>query len=187
MIAGVTGFFAAGKDTVAEMLEARGFRHVSLSDMIRAELRRRGEAIAIPRLTEVGNELRTRSGPGVLGEMALEALEGAENAVVTSIRHGAEVAALRGRPDFVMCFVDAPVRLRYDRSRGRARDGDPVSLEEFETAERAQMQSADPNAQQLAVCRELADFVIENDGSRAELEVKVERMLEEAAARIASR
>ena len=97
MIAGVTGFFAAGKDTVAEMLDARGFRHVSLSDMIRAELRRRGEAIAIPRLTEVGNELRTRSGPGVLGEMALEALEGAENAVVTSIRHGAEVAALHGQ------------------------------------------------------------------------------------------
>lgn len=187
MIMGVTGFFAAGKDTAAELLEAKGFRHVSLSDMIRAELRRRGEPITIPRLTEVGNELRARSGPGVLGEMALEALEGARDAVVTSIRHGAEVAALRGRPDFVMCFVDAPIRLRYDRGLGRARGGDPVSFEEFEAAEHAQMQSADPNAQQLAVCRDLADYVIENDGSRAQLEKQVEHVLAEAARQIASR
>ena len=55
MIVGVTGFFAAGKDTVAEILQERGFRHVSLSDIIREEIRSRGEEVTIPHLTTVGN------------------------------------------------------------------------------------------------------------------------------------
>ena len=179
MIVGVTGFFAAGKDTVAEILQERGFRHVSLSDIIREEIRSRGEEVTIPLLTAVGNELRAQHGPQVLAERALALLPADGDAVVTSIRHSAEVEALRGRPDFRMVFVDAPIRMRYERSRSRARGGDPVSFFEFQSAERAQMESHDPNAQQLAKCRELADAIVINDQTPVELEEKVARVVEQ--------
>lgn len=185
MIVGVTGFFAAGKDTFAEILIQKGFKHVSLSDIIRAEIRQRGEEITIPRLTEVGNELRTGFGPQILAERALRVLPEESEAVVTSIRHGAEVEALRARKKFVMVFVDAPSSLRHQRSLARAREGDPVSHEDFEAAERRQMASDDPNAQQLARCKEMADQVIQNDGSLPDFREKIERFLKEAARKLA--
>ena len=179
MIIGVTGFFAAGKDTVAEYLMNKGFAHVSLSDIIRDEIRDQGLEITIPRLTATGNALRTGHGPGVLAERALERLPRDTDSVVTSIRHTAEIAALRARPDFLMVFTDAPIRTRYERSTARARSGDPVSFEEFEESERLQMESADPNAQQLAACREAADIVIQNDSTLEALHAAIERLLEE--------
>ncbi len=181
MILGVTGFFAAGKDTVAEILTKKGFKHVSLSDMIREELRNRSEEITIPNLRRVGNELRENNGPGILGERAAVALANAKQAVVTSIRHPAEVEALRKLGNFAMLFVDAPVEIRFERSQGRAREGDPESLEEFIAQEKKQMESADANAQNLSACKDMADHVVNNDSSYGKLTEKIEKLLGEIA------
>jgi dephospho-CoA kinase len=177
MILGVTGFFASGKDSVAGILMRKGFQHVSLSDMIREEIRRRGEEVTIPRLTQVGNELRAQFGPQVLAERALNHLTGVSQAVVTSIRHSGEVEALRVRPDFTMVFVDAPIRVRYERSLDRARQGDPVTFEEFAAAEAQQMRNGDPNSQQLQACREMADSILLNDGPLETLEERLDGLL----------
>lgn len=165
MIIGVTGYFCSGKDTLAEMLQAKGCAHVSLSDMIRNELKRRKVKETIPNLTRVGNELRSESGPGILGQRALKSLDYSRNWVVTSIRHPAEVAALRSRPDFVMVFVDAPQKVRFERSLSRARKGDPTTFEAFAAEEKRQMspKDGDPAAQALADCRKLADVRISNN------------------------
>jgi dephospho-CoA kinase len=166
MIVGVTGFFAAGKDTVADYLvEDRRFRHISLSDLIRQTLRDEGREVNIPNLTETGTRIRRERGPGALAEMALEAMADGSDCVVTSIRHPAEVEALRRRGDFSMLFVDAPIALRYERSVSRAREGDAQSFEAFESAESAQMSSDDSNAQRLSACRDMADHVIDNDST----------------------
>jgi len=167
MIIGVTGFFCSGKDTMAEILGRKGFSHVSLSDMIREELRRRALEITIPNLTQVGNELRRDFGPGVLARRALEVMDFARNWAVTSIRHPAEVEALRTRPDFVMVFIDASQRLRYERSLARRRGGDPLSFEAFAVEEARQMrpEGGDGAAQSLAATRALADEIMLNDSS----------------------
>ena len=179
MIVGVTGFFCSGKDTMAHALQAKGFEHVSLSDMIRAELRRRGMKVTIPNLTKVGNELRRQSGPGVLAARAIECMDFSRNWVVTSIRHPAEVEALRSRPDFVMVFVEAPRRARFERSKGRARSGDPQSFEDFVAEETRQMRAegGDAAAQDLAACRLAADLKIRNDGAPEAFERRILRFL----------
>lgn len=179
MIIGVTGFFCAGKDTAAEILMEKGFFHISLSDMIRDEIQRRGEEITIPALTRTGNALREEFGPQVLAERALEKLKKCEKGVVTSIRHGAEVEALRIRPDFQMLFIDAPVRLRYERSLKRNRAGDCQTFEDFQAAETQQMTSKDPHSQQLGRCRDLADRVIQNDADLPALQEKINGFLRE--------
>ena len=167
MILGVTGYFCSGKDTMAAILGRKGFSHISLSDMIREELRRRGREVTIPNLTEVGNELRRDFGPGILAQRALECMDFARNWVVTSIRHPSEVETLRTRPDFAMVFVDAPQRVRFERSLGRARAGDPATFEAFVAEEARQMQreQGDPAAQALAECRALADVILDNDST----------------------
>ena len=176
MIIGVTGFFCSGKDTLAELLQAKGFAHVSLSDIIRQELTRRGMDISIPNLTEVGNELRREDGPGVLAERALAQMDYTRNWAVTSIRHPAEVQALRKRPDFVLVFVDAPQSVRFERSLKRARPGDPATLEEFQAWEARQMDphEGDPAAQAMATCRDMADERLENGSDLASLQVQVD-------------
>lgn len=167
MIVGVTGFFCSGKDTMAAVLGAKGFAHISLSDMIREELRRRGREISVPAMTEVGNDLRRDFGPGVLARRALDKIDYSRNWTVTSIRHPAEVDMLRERPDFVMVFVDADQQVRFERSLNRARPGDPKTFADFQKEEARQMNAAggDPATQQLALTREMADARLDNSGS----------------------
>jgi dCMP deaminase len=177
MIIGVTGFFCAGKDTLAAILEERSFGHISLSDMIRDEIRRRGQRVTLARTVEVGNELRRASGPRVLARMALERVDPTKNYVITSIRGPGEIEALRQRRDFVLLFVESSARKRYERSRRRKRADEAGSLAQFQAAERAQMRSDDPAAQQLLACRDAADLKIRNDSTVEALERRVVKAL----------
>ena len=179
MIIGVTGFFAAGKDTFAEYLEEKGFVHISLSDMIRDELRSRGMEINIPNLTTVGNELRREGGSGVLADRAVKKFDSDENIIVTSIRHPDELAALRsGAKNFTMFFVNAPMEQRFERCKQRGRAGDALTLEAFAAAEKQQLESDDPSAQQLVACRDLADVEIMNDSDLETFQNKIDAQIE---------
>jgi dCMP deaminase len=176
MIVGITGFFCSGKDTIADLLREKGFAHVSLSDIIREELSARRQSITIPHLTATGNELRRVHGAGVLAERALTRTDFGRNWVITSIRHPAEVAALRRRIDFVLLFVDAPQRVRFERSLARARPGDPVTFAQFRAWEARQLDphKGDPAAQAMAACRDLADERLNNDKDLDALRAKVD-------------
>ncbi|HLA38412.1 MAG TPA: AAA family ATPase, partial [Candidatus Glassbacteria bacterium] len=129
MLIGLTAKNAAGKDEVASCLvERHGFSYFSLSDLLREELKKQGCEITRENLTETGNRLRLRHGSGVLARRALEALARAERAVVVSIRNPGEVQVLRGRDDFVLVGVDAPVEVRFEWARRRGRSDDASTL-----------------------------------------------------------
>lgn len=74
MIIGLTGKNASGKGEVAKFLQERGFHFLSLSDVLREELRRRRMGLTRDHLTRVGNELREKYGPSVLAERILRSL-----------------------------------------------------------------------------------------------------------------
>jgi len=180
MILGVTGFFCAGKDAMAEYLKSKGFVHISLSDMIREEIQARGQEVTLPRLTEVGNELRRRYGAGILAVRALRRMNQYSRYVITSIRHPGEVETLRLRRVFVLIFVDAPRRLRYERSVARARKGDSLpTFEEFVASEKRQMAGEDPDAQQLALCRDEAGLILRNDSTIEAFHTRIGKALRE--------
>ncbi len=169
LILGLTGTYAAGKGTVASLLDEEGFRYHSLSDLIREELAARGVTESREALLAVGNELRRTGGPGVLAERLVERLSDGGRHIVDSIRNPKEVEALRRLPAFVLVAVDADPRVRYARLRQRARIGDPESWEAFRDLEARESTSDDPTTQQLVATRALADAVLQNDGSVVEL------------------
>ncbi|MCA9518616.1 MAG: AAA family ATPase [Myxococcales bacterium] len=164
MIIGLTGKFAAGKGTVAEVLTARGFRYHSLSDVLREELAARGIAESREALTAVGNELRRDGGPDVLARRIQARLQDGGDHIVDSIRNPAEVAALREVPGFFLLGVDADRAVRFERLRARARQGDPTTFEQFAALEDKETHSVDPTTQRLAATFDLADEVVRNDG-----------------------
>jgi len=163
---------------VVAYLERQGFRPHSLSDIVREAAARQGLPPERRHLIEIGVRLRRESGPGVLAEQILSRV--GRRDVVDSIRHPAEVAALRRLPGFLLVAVQAQVERRFARSLTRSRPGDPRTIDEF-VAREAQENSASESGQQLAATACLADRVLRNDGSLDDLHRATARLLAEIA------
>ena len=180
MIIGITGTNAAGKESVAGVLQSKGFVQFSCSDAIRDEARSRGLPVDRETLITLGNELRGAYGPSVLADRVYRSIkeQGIQKAIVVSIRNPAEAQALAAHDNFMLVWVDALPALRYERSRIRQRDkADVLSFEEFLALEKFE-EDAGPTGQRLRFMKDLASISIENNGTIQELEQKIIMQLE---------
>jgi dCMP deaminase len=181
MIIGVSGPNGAGKGEFVKYLAERSFYVHSLSDAIRDELERRGVEESRERMIEVGRAMRAADGPGALAEGVVRKLLPNRNYAIDSIRHPAEVAVLRAHTrDFKLVWVDAELEVRFERMQARGRVGDPQSLEKMRALEARELQSDDIAGQQLLAVRELADFVVRNDGGLPELYESIHSVFRES-------
>jgi dCMP deaminase len=178
MILGVSGLNASGKGEVVAFLAQRSFYAHSLSDVIRGVLKQKGLGETRERMIEAGTALRAAEGAAALAQRLIGQLHSDRNYVIDSIRHPAEVEALRrAGQHFRLIWVEADEAVRFARMRARARPGDPQTLEELRRLEGRELGSADPAAQQLLAVRELADETLRNDGPLAELHEQIGRVL----------
>jgi dephospho-CoA kinase len=171
---GLTGTNAAGKGEIAQYLKTKGFEALSLSDVIREHLRKRGLQVDRDNLIRAGNALRRRYGADVLARRVMKKVRG--DAVIDSIRNSREVAFFRRQPGFILVAVDAPVEIRFRRARKRGRLESAATLGEFAAKERQEM-AGGRAGQQLRRCLEAADLTLTNDGTLAGLRRKVDRCL----------
>lgn len=180
MIIGITGTNASGKDTIADYLrDKHGFKNYSLSDEIRIELTERGMNHTRENMFSLGNEIRTKFEANELALRTVKRIkkDGAENIAVTSIRNPAELTEFKKNfPDFKMIFVDAPIKIRYERAKSRGRIGEGESFDDFNKKEERELVGG-KNEQQLLACRDLADIKIINDRTIIELGKKIESIL----------
>jgi dCMP deaminase len=172
MILGLTGKNAAGKGEIAAFLKDKSFYYYSLSDVIREDLESRGIPVTRENLIVAGNDLRERCGPDILARLTLKKIDPNRNSVVDSIRNPAEVHALRGSGSFVLLNIEAPSEKRFERIRNRARENDPVTLEDFHALESAESKNLSGHKQSIDECQALADYTIVNDGTLEELHQK---------------
>jgi dephospho-CoA kinase len=169
-VVGLTGPNASGKGEAARLLVATGCTAWSLSDIVREAAAAAGLAPSRDHLIATGVRLREEGGPGILAERILPRLTGPS--VVDSIRGPAEVAVLRRAPGFVLLSIDAPIALRFERSRLRGRLGDGATLEEF-SAKEARENAATESGQQIRRTMALADRTISNDGTLQDLDARL--------------
>jgi len=170
---GLTGTNGAGKGEAAAFFSAKGYAYFSLSDVIREELRARGEAVSRDNLIRTGNELRERCGPDVLARRTVAKVGGP--AVIDSIRNTHEVAYLRSQPGFILLAIDAPAEVRFARVAARGRDESATDFEAFRKKE-GQERAGGETSQQLEACMAAADRLILNDGTIPDLHRKLEEI-----------
>lgn len=177
---GITGTLGAGKGTIVDYLvEKKGFSHYSVRDFLKEILLARNEALNRDNYTALGNELRAENGPAyVTDQLYLMALEGKGDAVIESIRTPGEVLSLREKGNFFLFSVDADPRIRYKRIRERNSETDRIPFDTFIDNERREMNSEDPNHQNLARCIAMADFRFLNNGNKESLFTEVEQALQ---------
>ncbi|MCZ6671097.1 MAG: hypothetical protein O6947_08715 [Acidobacteria bacterium] len=172
---GLTGLNASGKGEAVSLLIQLGFRSHSLSDVVRGEATLLGRDHSRDNLIEIGNRLRSSEGFGVLARRILPTLK--DKDVIDSIRHPEEVAVLRELDRFLLLGIDAPIELRFERSRLRGRGGDATTLEAFRRMEERELGGPESESQQLLECLRLADTRIRNDATRTVFHQRIRESL----------
>jgi len=126
----------------------------------------------------VANELRSENSPSYVADKLFEkAVESGGNCVIESLRTVGEIESLRKKGNFILLAIDADPKLRYERIVERKSSTDNVSFEEFLINEEREMESNDPNKQNLRKCIEMAGSLIDNNGSLEDLNSKIEEVL----------
>jgi len=162
MIIGLTGSCCAGKDTVAEYLEKKGFIHYSLSDVIRKEADKRKLKRTRDNLLNLGKKLREKHGESILAQKISKKIKKGADYVITSIRHPSEIEILKKHENFYFVNVDAPTKLRFERMVNRKRENDPKLFDEFLALEKRESQESGAG-QQITNCRKMAKITLIHD------------------------
>ena len=178
-IFGITGTLGAGKGTIVEYLVNRyNFKHYSVRAYITEEIVRRELPVNRDSMVLVANDLRAKKSPSyIIDQLVLKANESNENCIIESIRTPGEVDSLRTNEGFRLLAVDADPEIRYSRISSRKSSTDNVSYSQFVANEQREMDSVDPNKQNLHKCIEMADFHLLNNGSVEELFAQIEKII----------
>jgi cytidylate kinase len=176
-IIGLAGTNGSGKDTVGMILaERHGYLFISVTDLLRDELKRRGVPVERQYLRELSAEWRRESGLGVLVDKAVEAYDAVKDQyqglVMASLRNPGEADRLHELGG-TLVWADADPKIRYGRisanaeARGRAGE-DNKTYEEFLAEEAAEMhtpEGGDAANLNSAGVKAKADLFIQNDGN----------------------
>jgi len=167
-IIGLAGTFAAGKDTISDALgKDFGYHHISTGDMVRELAQKRHSSVERPILYETAQELRREEGPGAL---VIEALKHPDRPlVITGLRSLGEANEIK-KAGGLLVFVDAPIKIRYERMQSRARDEETrLSLEAFKAFEETELCSGESDS----------DFNIRGIGEMSDVKIDSSRELNE--------
>ncbi len=179
LIIGITGTLGAGKGTIVDYLvNEKGFCHFSVREFLKEKLVEAGLAVNRDSLTSIANKLRSENSPSyVTDQLYLKALKTGNNCVIESIRTPGEIDSLKKTGDFILFAVDADPLIRYKRIVKRASETDSISFETFLANEAREMQSDNPNHQNLSACIQKADYLFSNNNGIEQLYLEVESTL----------
>ncbi len=170
LVIGLVGPICSGKGAVGDYLAHHGFAYQSLSDSVRDEVRSRQLPLERSVLQDVGNELRHTYGDHYWAERTLAKIDSNANLVVIdAIRNPGEIIYLRRIMGAAILAVNAPteLRLKWYLERAKLRGEDGATAESFYIANNRDLGLGEDNfGQQVSRCLQLADCVIENEGSR---------------------
>jgi len=172
-IIGLAGTNGAGKDSVGEVLaKYHNYLFISVTDLLRDEVERRGLPPAREHLRELSAEWRRELGLGVLVDKAIaeydkvrDQYDGIAMASIRNPGEADEIHALGG----TMIWVDADPRVRYDRVTRATRHerravDDQKTYEQFLADEEAEMHraaGADAATLDMAEVKDRCDVTID--------------------------
>lgn len=179
LIIGITGTLGAGKGTVVDYLvNKKVFKHYSVSDYLKERLTKKGPEPNRDSLRIIANQIRERYGPDyITRKLFVKAKKEKHDAIIESIRNPKEARFIKSQKNGYLFAVDANQKTRYLRIQKRASEKDRVTFRQFKEQEKKELQSKDPNAQNLSKCISMANFKFDNNGTIRQLYEKVEKVL----------
>lgn len=175
---------AAGKTEAASVAREMGIPVITMGEVIRAELKKRGLPLSDENAGRVANELRAREGMDAIAKRCIPLIKAQKKSagkdqkgivVVDGVRGIAEVETFKKEfgNDFVLVRIDAPLSLRYERikTRGRGDDLDILSLDEFKNREEREIGWGMEEAMKKA------DKVVKNTTSLEEFREQIKGIL----------
>lgn len=179
IVIGITGTLGAGKGTVVDYLvNKKGFRHYSVSGYLKDKLIKKHLEPNRDNLQIIANQIRKRYGPDyITKKLFKKAKKENTNAIIESIRNPKEAEFIKSQKNGYLFAVNATQKTRYLRIQKRASEKDNITFKEFKEQEKRELQSKNPNAQNLPKCIKMADFKFDNGGTIKKLYEKVEKVL----------
>lgn len=180
----LTGPIASGKGVfaylVVEELSKKGVQcvHLSYSNELREELRKKGVEITRENLQKLATDLRSKDA-GMLSRMVVKKMDSFPKEarfVIETIRNPTEVKVLRKefRKKLILVSVEAPFKQRLERARERGREGEETEEKEFRKVDERELGKNEPSyGFQIRKCMELADLKIANDSTTEDLREKI--------------
>lgn len=177
VLIGLTGTHGAGKGTVTKYLvEKNGFTAYSVSEFLANEARRRGMEPDRSARRNIANEYRS-NGPTGLMEAVYATIDPISERVILEPQYTVDEVKFIQEQGGIVIAVDATLETRYERVHVRGSAKDDVSFEEFKAMQELEMDSTDPNKQNMKVAMACADIHLMNDGTVAEFEKKIKEVL----------
>ena len=111
---------------------------------------------------------------------------GQNKLMISSIRHPAEAEFLKKQENFYLLAVVADKRIRFERKLAAAKkdpastrsdDRDILTWENFKKLDDFENKGQVGHGQQVEKTLSLADFAVENNGTKAELKQKIHKLL----------
>ncbi|MHC1635058.1 MAG: AAA family ATPase [Candidatus Methanospirareceae archaeon] len=169
---------AAGKTEAAAVAKKMGIPVITMGDVIREELRKRGLPLNDENAGRVADELRRKEGMDAIARRCIPKIREVEKkmekvVVIEGIRGIEEVKTFKKAfgSDFTLIRIEAPLHLRYKRAKLRRRGDDFLTFEQFKEREEREKRWG------MAEAMEEAEKVIKNEGSLDEFKRKIEELL----------
>lgn len=162
----LTGMPGAGKSTVASSLKEKGFRVITMGDVIREEAMRLKLDLSDTNLGKLMVQLREEFGPGAVAELVVKKIDSTlmskrnrDNAVliVDGIRSIAEVTVLNRVGQVRLLAIHASSHVRFVHLKERGRTDAPLAQSDFMERERRELDVG------ISEVIALADEVISNN------------------------
>lgn len=174
-LAGETG---SGKGVIAAYLEKKyGAKKIKFSDMLRDVLERYYLDYSRENLTTLSGAMREAFGQDIMSKVLRQDIEKTQEEVIVldGARRKSDLDLIDNLPNFKFVYVDSSLKNRYERifSRGEKVDEHQKTFEQFKNDHKLETEKTIPEL------REVADLVIENNGTLEELHQKIDVIMGE--------
>lgn len=176
LILGFSGEMASGKGTAAKYLEEKyGAKPYRFSAMLFDIANRLHLPLDRDSLQRISMSLRHEFGEDLLAKVMFEDAKHETNplVVIDGVRRLEDVRYLRELPEFRLCFIAAPMKLRYERmvKRGEKADDTTKTFAEFEDDHERESE------REIVKLEPLAAEIIDNAGTLPELYAQIDAIV----------
>jgi dephospho-CoA kinase len=173
---GIAGEMGSGKGTVAKHVtqEHKGSAH-RFSTILRDILDRVYLEQSRDNMQTLSTIMRKSFGEDLMAKGMYHDAQNDEHdvVVVDGVRRMSDITYLRELPHFKLVYVEADMEKRYERitKRGENTDDKTKTFEDFQKAHQ------DESEQQIKDLRSYADYIINNDGTFADLYKQIDDII----------